>query len=1032
MMRAAAVVTEVCVLLFPLGMTSDCAGDPESLVGATQSAQAGSLPPEIQGDPEAQAFLAASAVSSDPSTDPESLISVQRSETGAVRMVFGSGFRVSFSTIGCFSADLAENARCFLRHFQQSFRLTDPEAELSLLKVRKDPHGEFVVIFNQQHLGFPVFGRQVLVTISPAGEVTHVYSTLALPLTGPGEVAVQSAFATSDASQCLEAAQTHLRDDSLRAGPMREVLWPVLSGDSFVAVPALSLSTFKPGETEFSRLFVVDVMSLGVLETRSLVASLPIRVMQGYARHPGMSLSSSHPTCSSDGDCGYLGQGWICSNDFSPRRCVQHCSSDEDCSIFDYKCFLPASNPELGGYCHWEAVTGSEPLGYPVWWSGGSWYNSALSDHKAYRHIQESLNALVNHHFYDMDLTSSYDEEDGPYWVNIHSQCFGCQNPPPEQCDCACEYTGCGGASGSVNFGTPRVSLRYWKNLWASTYSGSVGFTEDMMGHEWGHVLIGSAYGWEGSGFPPGCVGESAADTYGALFGVTRLGGSYAYPGCGGYNSTPFKDDRAGLNPGCRAGWLKSYAYRSRFDLLDCGETRQWYATCSDDSVCPAYQVCKEDKTDGLLKCTNSPDGHNGGYVFVRLVRILVEGAGAFASDGHSEDLGIPHGPLGLATTIHIMNYANRRMSSTTTMKDWMNLILSGGSAYGKYTQVYRALGASGFFPNQTLLASYTTDRDPLTITFPAWYYPSDKTFVIWKESGAYNLKVKYNNGGTPTVATISANTAHRPTAVVHGNYLHIYFRDRTTAQIKVQLIHYNGWLYGPYNVDPGPGQLRPTGAFEAVRFQNRVYLVFADSLNSRYLSIARCDNSVYCASSWHDFGSGVFKKVVRSLAVLQGMSAVSASAIRGRWAYSDLYIAAGEYYGGRIFVTRVNSDDSTGTSFYIPDYYPSFTTISGLGIEARQSAFPFYLPPFGWANQNYLYLVWKDRNSSAIYTSVLQEAPSTGTYRFTKSQPAFYDAKANTGVSWAKGATVTDNIQGVFASPTNSMIYQFNGYGRY
>ncbi|MDY0001327.1 MAG: hypothetical protein RBU30_08545 [Polyangia bacterium] len=109
----------------------------------------------------------------------------------------------------------------------------------------------------------------------------------------------------------------------------------------------------------------------------------------------------------------------------------------------------------------------------------------------------------------------------------------------------------------------------------------------------------------------------------------------------------------------------------------------------------------------------------------------------------------------------------------------------------------------------------------------------------------------------------------------------------------------------------------------------------------------------------------------------------------------------------------------------------PSYTTITGLGIEARQAAFPFYWAPF-WLYQNYLYLVWKDRNSSAIYTAVLQDAPSSGTYRFTKSQPAFYDAKANTGVSWAKGATVTDNIQGVFASPTNSMIYQFNGYGRY
>jgi hypothetical protein len=76
--------------------------------------------------------------------------------------------------------------------------------------------------------------------------------------------------------------------------------------------------------------------------------------------------------------------------------------------------------------------------------------------------------------------------------------------------------------------------------------------------------------------------------------------------------------------------------------------------------------------------------------------------------------------------------------------------------------------------------------------------------------------------------------------------------------------------------------------------------------------------------------------------------------------------------------------------------------------------------------------VTWKDRTSSAIYTSVLQNAASDTNYRFTKSQPSYYDAKTSTGVTWAKGCATTDNIQAVFAHPTSSYVYQFNGWGRY
>jgi hypothetical protein len=232
------------MVLLLLTTTGACAGDQAPQFASTGAAEIGLAPGAVSADPDEQAFLAASTPVANPGDD---LIVVQRSETGAVRMVFGPGFKVPLTGIGCAAGDIGEGARCFLRHFQQAFRLSDPDSELVLLRVREEPYGDTVALFNQQYLGYPVFGRQVLVTVTPSGDVTHVYSTLAVPLTGPDTDAVKLALSGANPRTSLAAAQAYARDNRLTAGPAMELVWPTLVGGTFVAIHRGRRQLDRPG-----------------------------------------------------------------------------------------------------------------------------------------------------------------------------------------------------------------------------------------------------------------------------------------------------------------------------------------------------------------------------------------------------------------------------------------------------------------------------------------------------------------------------------------------------------------------------------------------------------------------------------------------------------------------------------------------------------------------------------------------------------------------------------------------------------------
>jgi len=261
---------------------------------------------------------------------------------------------------------------------------------------------------------------------------------------------------------------------------------------------------------------------------------------------------------------------------------------------------------------------------------------------------------------------------------------------------------------------------------------------------------------------------------------------------------------------------------------------------------------------------------------------------------------------------------------------------------------------------------------------------------------------------------------------------LHIFWSDRITGQIKVKLLHYLGYWYGPYTLDPGSGQLRTIEAFGVAEFNNSLYLVFTDVTDGYKLNMARCATSVVCYNSnqFHDFGGGSYKKVVANIAVKGGPSAVAASKVNGLpWDEENLYVAWAYRSAQSIVTTRVGTDDDVKWNYYLPQSFPSNQTNEPLDIMVRPSAFERDCNGSP-CERNYLYLAWVDTSSNSIFTSILQDADYA--YWYTRSVDALVEARSGTGVSWLRGIT-SDSIGYNFTITDSTYgTRSIEGYGKY
>jgi hypothetical protein len=438
----------------------------------------------------------------------------------------------------------------------------------------------------------------------------------------------------------------------------------------------------------------------------------------------------------------------------------------------------------------------------------------------------------------------------------------------------------------------------------------------------------------------------------------------------------------------------------------------------------------------------------------------MAEGKTAFDWEGNEEDIGIPDTRLGIPLTAKILYDAaawssdgdmerNEHPYGYSTLKAWLERMLFAASLasiwvdWDAYPATVNALGASGFFPTENQLHGYTTNRGAVKIRF------SNKDFLLWKPETNSNIKVKYEGwDGNPVYRTLFANTNSRPEAVEYNGRFYIFFTDQTDNKVgfyRFRAFPSGSLALGPYYLDA----FRANGPVAATVFQGRLYLIFASPTND--VELAWCDSTVpWPPDEWHDFGGGARTKLIWVEDIRPGPSAVAASHVRGLGFTPDLFIAVASQSDGAISVLRVDSQDNLTRIYRTPqdrlrpsghnhDIGPTgeMATDAPLGITVQESAFPKPMFQGQWIFQNYLYLVWKGKGSSRIYTSVLQNADPNN-YHFTIPVETLYDAAADTGVSWTKGMTPMENLQAVFVyhmpdDPSiHGTIWQFNGYGRY
>lgn len=982
----------------------------------------------VPSDVDEALFLSLSNSSSGQKSDIP--IKILRSKTDKVRMVYGDKVKIPLADLGCTLSDPAENARCAMESLKASFGIGNVSDELALVNVRTSSRGDTVVLFSQTFAGQDVFAGHLSIRITPQGEIIQIYSTMSTPLTGPTYAEIDSAQQNADTQTALtELEAKNPSSGLLQVDSGEPILFARLEGDHYVAVPAVSVRTSGVDTGRMEALGIFDAATSELLDSRTLRNDYPVGKLYGTALFADMDAHSYHPECTTDSDCVSY-PNYDCSTHFTPKRCVNKCGSDSDCASYGYKCFIPPDLGALEGYCYKDPKGSASELLIAQGYEGtASWYNTSLADHKAYSRLVDSLQGVIEHHYYDMNI-NGWDNNGSPYRVHFITE----------------DSEGPNSGRGAWNTGSD-VYYSGWYSSWSGTSNGAVHGQEHTMGHEWSHAMMGAACGWCDPPAAVHCLHEGRTVQFGELYVAKRLPPdamwNEAY--CGAQTGV-YIDDRSGLGnaQSCQYRYLP-YAHRSRFDWLSCNVTNPWWGnTCTDDSDCPTYTICAEHPAGGF-RCSDTiwKDGHghyNQSAVMTRLLRIMALGPSAFAADQYPQDIGIADRPIGWATTVRIIHDANTQVSTGTTLKDWMNSLLTAAATYGKYSETVDALGASGFFPNTDIIASYQTDRTPTKVMFSKHVGSDNKEFVFWKQAGTGYIKYLYHTGsGTSTYTITSVNTNTRPVVVEWGYYLHVFYRDATSGAIKVYVIHADGSRFGPYTLR---SEFTPNGDFDAVAFNGYLYLVFADSSNDSYLTVAKCSAAV-CTQpfSWYDFGSGIYKKVIKySFSYAPGLSVAAANRVNGLSSFlcntfnNYLFIAAARQTNKRLQILRMGTNDLVlSPSYSYPSHFPSYTTDSTVGLTVRDSAFDQYcLLGLNVVKtpRRYLYLVWKEEAGNRLFTSVLQNASESDSW-ITISVDTLSEAKTGTGATWVRSLTPSQNQKIVKVNLSGS-IEQLNGYGKY
>jgi hypothetical protein len=236
--------------------------------------------------------------------------------------------------------------------------------------------------------------------------------------------------------------------------------------------------------------------------------------------------------------------------------------------------------------------------------------------HLRFADVQASTDEVIRFHKDDLDR-NGWDNQGTAYTTHISAHCGPPQQGHPYGFNCN------GAIAGNADI-TLRRAFQFYFGIDDDNNNAHAYGT---LGHEWGHVVQKNEVYLSDTH----CLSEGVANMFGVPFAVKMVGGSNVHWGGDSCRDTPWQDDISGLNPGC---FRAPYAWRARFDWLDCVNTVT-YGACNTDHDCQPYEVC----SGGL--CSNSPDGHHNDTVWRRFMRVLAEGPTTFQNDSNNENVAV-------------------------------------------------------------------------------------------------------------------------------------------------------------------------------------------------------------------------------------------------------------------------------------------------------------------------------------------------------------------------------------------------------
>jgi hypothetical protein len=257
--------------------------------------------------------------------------------TRALGRIWGGGFRIDPSAVGCDRPTLEDRALCLLSA-TTAFGIDDPAAQLTHLRTEPTGPGYSLLRFRQQLQGRPVEGGDVLLTLSPEGALTRVVSKFLPDIrvlnSAHGVFDEDFAAFPSDPATASVIAELERLGEPISPSPAvpwdQELIVPDHEHGTQQARLAMGAVVMPSGRPDRPYYAVADVATGDLLRLAQGWGELPAAVVRTQVVPPAWS---PEHVCATDVDCSSEPLATQClaedgQGDFCSARCTDGVTCD--------------------------------------------------------------------------------------------------------------------------------------------------------------------------------------------------------------------------------------------------------------------------------------------------------------------------------------------------------------------------------------------------------------------------------------------------------------------------------------------------------------------------------------------------------------------------------------------------------------------------------------------------------------------------------------------------------------------------------